>query len=96
MGGGYNQAFGFSRFDADDTGRWGRREMSDISIVAGLGIDQGTNKKYKVSLQVINPGGIAVSKGTEGGSPTYLFQGEGVTVFEAFRRTTKGMPRNSY
>lgn len=28
--------------------------------------------------------------------PAIMFQGEGVTVFEAFRRTTKGMPRNSY
>ncbi|WP_114379522.1 hypothetical protein [Paenibacillus prosopidis] len=58
------------------TGRWGRREMSDISIVAGLGIGHGTNKKDKAASHQSRR--IAVRKGTEGGSPTYLFQGEGV------------------
>lgn len=79
------------------TGCWGRREMSDLAIVGGLGIDEGTAHKFKVSLQVINPGGVAAKQSAGGAnSPVYLYQGEGDTVFEAWRKLTNSMPRKGY
>lgn len=49
-GGSHDQAYrpfvsGWCSVDTDDDRLLGAREMNELSIVAGLGIDQGTSKK---------------------------------------------------
>lgn len=81
-------------------GCWSQRELSDLSIAFALGIDLNEEGKYVVSAEIVNPSAISPSNtgGSGGGDQasvsTYHTQGE--TLFEAFRRMTKLVPRKVY
>lgn len=78
------------------SGCWSSHELNDLSIVVGLGIDL-EGDKYKVTVQVVNPGQVAVKK--QGGSPTspvITYEETGVTIPEAVRRMTVKAPRAIY
>ena len=44
------------------TGCWSRREMNELAIAVGIGIDK-VGDQYKVSVQVVEPNQIAGTKG---------------------------------
>ena len=79
-------------------GCWNQRELNDLSIAFALGIDLDEEGKYIVSAQIINPSEISPARSGGGGDQasvsTYHTQGE--TLFEAFRRMTKLVPRKVY
>ncbi|MDR0267140.1 Ger(x)C family spore germination protein [Paenibacillus sp.] len=77
-----------------ETGCWNRRELNDLSIALGMGIDK-QGRKYKVTVQVVVPGEIAAKKG-RGISPVVIFTAVGDTVFEALRKMTTISPRKIY
>ncbi|MBE9917623.1 Ger(x)C family spore germination protein [Paenibacillus donghaensis] len=76
------------------TGCWNRRELNDLAITLGMGIDK-QGQKYKVTVQVVVPGEIAAQK-SRGVSPVTVFSAVGDTVFEAVRKMTTVSPRKVY
>ncbi|MED1467253.1 Ger(x)C family spore germination protein [Bacillus salipaludis] len=77
------------------TGCWNRRELNELSILLGLGIDK-ENGQYIITAQVVNPSEIASKKGGSGKSPVVVYQGKGETLFEAVRKVTTVAPRKLY
>ena len=60
-------------------------EMSQLGIVAGMGIDK-TSEGYRMTVQVINPSSVA---GNHSNSlPVFTISAEGDSIFEAYRRLT--------
>lgn len=78
-------------------GCWSRRELNDLSIAFALGIDRDDGM-YVVTAQIINPGEISPSHSGSGGgqAPVGVYETRGTTLFEAFRRLTKKVPRKVY
>ncbi|MCU6710771.1 Ger(x)C family spore germination protein [Paenibacillus sp. J5C_2022] len=77
------------------TGCWNRRELNDLSIVAGLGIDKRKDK-YLLTVQVVDPGEVAARKGASGRSPVTTYSATGATMFEAVRKMTTVTSRKLY
>ncbi|WP_313247713.1 Ger(x)C family spore germination protein [Sporosarcina ureae] len=76
------------------SGCWDRRELNELGITMGLGIDKLKNE-YLVSAQVIVPSEVSMNAST-GRSAVTLYQASGETVYEAFRKMTKNAPRRIY
>ncbi|MDR6224372.1 Ger(x)C family spore germination protein [Desmospora profundinema] len=78
------------------TGCWNRRELDDLAIVSGLGIDK-VGDQYLFAAQVVNPGQISpAGDGGDGRAPVVMFRVRANTVFEGFRRMTLEAPRKLY
>ncbi|MGG1678341.1 Ger(x)C family spore germination protein [Neobacillus sp. NRS-1170] len=77
------------------TSCWNRKELNELAIVVGMGIDI-EDGKFIVTVQVVNPGEIAESQGGGGKSPVVVYQEKGNTLFEAIRRITTVSPRKLY
>ncbi|MDF2723571.1 MAG: Ger(x)C family germination protein [Paenibacillus sp.] len=77
------------------TGCWNRRELNDLAITIGLGIDKLDANQYRISAQVVEPGEAAEKKGS-GRSPVILYSETGSTVMEALRKATMNSPRKLY
>jgi len=73
------------------SGCWNNRDLTDINIVAGMGLDRMENGKVLVTVQVVEPAAIqstSSGKGNGGGAqpkPVFVESYEGETVFEAIR-----------
>ncbi|WP_066288005.1 Ger(x)C family spore germination protein [Bacillus sp. FJAT-29937] len=77
------------------SGCWNRRELNQLAIVVGLGIDKSEDQ-YLVTAQVVNPAEIA-KKGSGGGkTPVIVYQEKGETIFQAIRKITTRSPRKLY
>ncbi|SDN66931.1 spore germination protein KC [Paenibacillus sp. yr247] len=58
-------------------GCWNRRELNELAIAGAIGIDKAGNQ-IRLSVQVMNPGEIAVKKGGGGNrSPCRLISRDG-------------------
>lgn len=76
------------------TGCWNRRELNELGIVIGMGIDK-VGKEYQVTVQVVNPGEVT-QKGASGRSPVTTYQERGTSIMQTVRRMTTLIPRRSY
>ena len=76
-------------------GCWNRKELNDLAICVGIGIDKGKTG-YSVSVQVVDPAEVAANKGKPGRAPVTLYTMSGATVFEALRKMTTISPRKIY
>jgi spore germination protein KC len=76
------------------TGCWSRRELNDLAIAVGIGIDK-SGDQYKVSVQVVDPSEVAGKK-LSGLAPVIMYQATGKTIFEALRKMTTISPRKIY
>ncbi|SMF80570.1 spore germination protein KC [Paenibacillus uliginis N3/975] len=76
------------------TGCWNRRELNELAIAVGMGLDK-VGEQYRVSVQVVNPKEVASSKG-QGLSPAILYTMEGDTILEAVRRMSTLSARKIY
>jgi spore germination protein KC len=76
------------------TGCWDRRELNEIAITLALGIDK-VDDKFQLTAQVVVPSEVSM-KQSSGRSPVTLFQADGETLFEAFRKMTIESPRKIY
>ncbi|CAG7646894.1 Ger(x)C family spore germination protein [Paenibacillus allorhizosphaerae] len=75
------------------SGCWDRRELNDLAIAVGLGLDKQENN-IRVTTQIVNPGEVATKKGMGGYStPVSTFSATEPTIFEAIRRLTTIAPR---
>ncbi|MCC3380508.1 Ger(x)C family spore germination protein [Paenibacillus farraposensis] len=77
------------------TGCWNRRELNELAIVVGLGIDK-QGDRFRVSVQVVDPGAVSSKKGGSQGAPATLYTDEADTIFEAIRKITTISPRKMY
>lgn len=77
------------------TGCWSRKELNDLAIAMGMAIDR-TEQGYRVTVQVVNPGEIALKQGSTLRSPVSVHSETGETLFEAIRKITKVSPRKIY
>ncbi|WP_159880984.1 Ger(x)C family spore germination protein [Paenibacillus puerhi] len=73
------------------SGCWNRREINDLVIAVGMGIDK-VPEGYHVSIQVVDPGEVSAKKGS-GRAPVALYKGTGKTVFDAIRSMTSTSAR---
>ncbi|MEK8128148.1 Ger(x)C family spore germination protein [Paenibacillus filicis] len=78
------------------SGCWSRRELNNISIVVGLGLDKAGDQ-FKLTVQIVNPGQVAVKKSSmSNASPVVTYEETGKTVPEALARMTVKAPRRLY
>lgn len=77
------------------TGCWSRRELNELLIVLGVGVDW-EDGEYLISFQVVNPSEISAQRKGGERPPSTLFQGRGKTIFEAARSLTAEAPRKVY
>jgi spore germination protein KC len=74
------------------TGCWNRKELNELAIAVGLGIDK-QGDQFRVSVQVVDPGEVSTQKGAGGRAPATLYTSEADTIFEAVRKITTLSPR---
>lgn len=73
------------------TGCWNNRDLTEINLVAGIGLDRTDDGKILLTIQVVEPAAIqsvSSGKGKGGGTqpiPVFVESFEGETVFEAIR-----------
>ncbi|TXC92907.1 Ger(x)C family spore germination protein [Metabacillus litoralis] len=79
------------------SGCWNRRELNELAISVGEGIDRDNEGKYQISTQIVIPGEIASkTSGAASGLPVRIFTATEDTVFEAMRELTTKSPRPIY
>ncbi|WP_169083967.1 Ger(x)C family spore germination protein [Paenibacillus sp. PL91] len=80
-------------------GCWNSKELSDLAIVIGIGIDKVPNSdQYKVSLLIVNPSTVAAGKGSGGKStmPNIVFSSVDRTLLSAFRKSSQKVSRRLF
>lgn len=77
-------------------GCWNRKELNELGIAVAAGVDMEEGGRYRLTVQVVDPGQVAAQKGAGGGAPATLYTSEGDTIFEAARRITQISPRKIY
>jgi spore germination protein KC len=81
------------------SGCWSKKELTDLAIVAALGIDKNEEGRYVGTLQIINPSNVAGGMQGGGGSqgpPVSVITGTGDTIVELSRRTSRKLSRRLY
>lgn len=74
------------------TGCWDRKELNEISLISGIAIDKGENKKYKLSAETVNI--TELSPKTKGGeTPSVVYTQEGETISELVHKMNTGLSR---
>ncbi|MBU8690796.1 Ger(x)C family spore germination protein [Priestia megaterium] len=82
------------------TSCWSKKELTDLAIVAAMGVDKTKNGRYNITLQIINPGNVAGGlQGGGGGSqspPVTIYSASGDNLVEASRRASDRISRRLY
>ncbi|WP_068783035.1 Ger(x)C family spore germination protein [Paenibacillus phocaensis] len=76
-------------------GCWNRRELNELGIAVAAGVDK-IGDRYRLTVQVVDPGQVTAKKGANGGASATLYTSEGDTILEAARRITQISPRKIY
>ncbi|WP_406687873.1 Ger(x)C family spore germination protein [Rossellomorea vietnamensis] len=80
------------------SGCWSKKELTDLAIVAAMGVDKAEDGKYVMTLQIINPGNVA--GGMRGGGsqspPVTIYSATGDNLVEASRRASSKISRRLY
>lgn len=79
------------------TGCWDKKELNEVAVVIGAGVDKEADNKYRVTAQVIKP--VTSQGGPAGGGselPTWSLSADGVTIMDAIRTLNKISPRRLY
>lgn len=77
------------------SGCWSRKELNELAVSIGLGIDQ-TENGYLVTTQIVAPRQAASGAGGANGPPALVMATEESTVIEALRKLTTKLPRKIY
>ncbi|MNO24992.1 Spore germination protein B3 precursor [compost metagenome] len=80
------------------TGCWNSRELNELAIVSGIGIDRiAETGELRVTFQVINPTATATTQGASTSqSPITIYTSNDRTVFGALRRASKQATRQLF
>jgi spore germination protein KC len=78
------------------TGCWDRRELNDLAIAVGIGLDKN-GKDIQVTTQIVNPAEVASKRGGGGYStPISIISATEPTILEALRKQSTLSPRKVY
>ncbi|WP_028777199.1 Ger(x)C family spore germination protein [Shimazuella kribbensis] len=77
------------------SGCWSRRELNEIALVIGLGVDKIDNE-YVISTQIVDPSEIASKGGGGGRAPVVTYKTKSNTLMGAIRQLTASTPRKLY
>ncbi|MDF2960618.1 MAG: spore gernimation protein GerC [Paenibacillus sp.] len=78
------------------TACWDRRELNDLAIAVGIGLDK-SGSNLRVSTQIVNPSEVASKRGGGGYStPVTILHAEEPTISEAIRKLTTVSPRKIF
>ncbi|UOF92621.1 Ger(x)C family spore germination protein [Fodinisporobacter ferrooxydans] len=75
------------------SGCWDQRELNEISLVTGLAVDQGRQKKYNVSFEAVNAAELT-KKGGGGNAASLVFSQEGQSVSSLLEKMNIGISRH--
>lgn len=80
------------------TGCWNSRELNDLAIVSGIGIDKLEGKDgYRVTFQIINPSSTAQTAGVASDQPPIVvISASDRTVFGALRKASRRATRQLF
>lgn len=80
------------------SGCWSRREMSELAIVLGAGVDRTPDNRIQLTLQLARPGAFAggAEAGGEKKTNTWVVSETGNTIFEAERNMNLKVSRRIY
>ncbi|MCQ9284155.1 Ger(x)C family spore germination protein [Priestia aryabhattai] len=81
------------------TSCWSKKELTDLAIVAAMGIDKTKDGRYHITLQIINPGNVAGGMQGGGGAqspPITIYSASGDNLVEASRRASGRISRRLY
>ncbi|WP_226669896.1 Ger(x)C family spore germination protein [Metabacillus litoralis] len=73
-------------------GCWDKAELNDVSIATGIAIDPGEEKKYKLTVEVVNSSEFS-KQGAEGNAPVVTFSQEGNSLSELANKMNVGFIR---
>ncbi|MDZ5474038.1 Ger(x)C family spore germination protein [Bacillus sp. 31A1R] len=73
-------------------GCWDRVELNDVSIVSGLAVDPGEEKRYMVTIEIVNAPPFSKQGGGDS-APVITFTLEGDTMAEILQRMNIGVTR---
>lgn len=74
------------------TGCWDYREVESLFIVSGIAVDQGTQKKYRLTFEILD-----LSGGSEnGGAKSMLLSAEGDTIADAVSHAVQTSKNDLY
>lgn len=76
---------------------WNQKELTDLAFIMALGIDRGKDKKFHLSVQIVNPGNVSTGQTGGGqGLPIVVYKSAGNTLTEGARNLTKQISRRLY
>lgn len=80
------------------SGCWNSRELNDLAIVSGIGIDLvPETDEYRVTFQLVNPSSTATSFGASTGQPSIItVSATDRTLFGALRKASKRATRQLF
>lgn len=79
------------------TGCTSQRELRELAIVEGIGVDRNPDGSFFLTFQVYQPqGGGGSSEKSSSTNQTGIVQGSGVSLFDASRNVTRQMGRKLY
>lgn len=80
------------------TSCWNSRELNELAIVSGIGIDKGIKKgEFRVTFQVVNPSATVTSTSGGSGLPSItVISAIDHTVFGALRKASKRVSRQLF
>lgn len=83
------------------SGCWSRREMNDLAIILGAGVDRTPDNKIRITLQLARPSAFGGSAETGGGNVpkqniVWVISAEGSTIYDAERELALKVSRRIY
>jgi spore germination protein KC len=81
------------------SGCWSKKELTDLAIIAALGIDKNGEGRYVGTFQIINPGNVAgglQGGGSEQSPPFTVLTATGNNLVEVSRRASSKASRRLY
>lgn len=77
------------------SGCWDAMELNDISLVTGIGLDQGKNKRYRVSIEALNATEYSKGQSSQAGSSnSVVVSVEGDNIQEVLEQLHTKMARH--
>ncbi|MGP0577128.1 Ger(x)C family spore germination protein [Paenibacillus peoriae] len=76
-------------------GCWDRKELNELGIAIGIGVDMEGNQ-YQVTAQVVIPSAVASKSSPSAGSPVVTYEATAPTIQEAIQKMTDTSPRIIY
>ncbi|WP_338787698.1 hypothetical protein [Metabacillus sp. FJAT-53654] len=74
------------------TGCWDKEELNDVSIVTGIAVDPGEEKKYRMTVELVNSPEFG-KQGSLGNTPVITYSLEGNSLSELSNKMNVGLTR---